>query len=65
MNIDPINNHIISDGHISSEQHPHIDNQQGQNNINSKEVVNGINRRKKYPMTPTPLYVSLFYSQSS
>jgi hypothetical protein len=50
---------------ISSEQHPHIDNQQNENSTQnntkkSEEVVNGIKKIKKTPMNPTPLYVWLF-----
>ncbi len=69
MNVDPMNTGTISVDHTSSEQHPTVDNQQGQNSTQndtkSKEVVNVINKMKKSPMTPTPLYVSLFSSQSS
>jgi hypothetical protein len=55
--------------HISSEHHPHEDNQQDdnstQNKIKSEQVINKI--KKKSPMTPTPLYISFFsfLSQSS
>jgi hypothetical protein len=64
MNVDSTNNNTIQIDQISSEQNPHVDNQQGenstQNHIKSKEVVNGINKIKKTPMTPTRLYVSFF-----
>jgi hypothetical protein len=64
MNVDSTNNNTIQIDQISSEQNPHVNNQQGenstQNHIKSKEVVNGINKIKKTPMTPTRLYVSFF-----
>ncbi len=64
MNEDSMNNDTIQIDQISSEQHLHVDNQQDknstQNDIKSNEVVNGISKRKKTPMTPTPLYVSFF-----
>jgi hypothetical protein len=63
-----MNNGTTLAGHTSSEQYPTVDNQQGenstQNDTKSKEVVNVINKMKKTPMTPTPLYVSFFSSQS-
>jgi hypothetical protein len=69
MNVDRMNNGIISVDHRSSEQHPYVGNQTGgnstQNKTNSKEVVNVINNRKKSSMIPTPLYVSFFFFQSS
>jgi hypothetical protein len=52
MNLDTMNNQI------SSEQHLNIHHQQ--NDTKSKEVVNGIKKIKKSPMTTTPLYVSFF-----
>jgi hypothetical protein len=62
MNGDTINNDIITIDRTSSEQNPHVDNQQGenstQNHIQSKEIINGNNKIKKTPMTPTRLYVS-------
>jgi hypothetical protein len=52
-----------------AEQHPHVDNQQGenstQNQSNSEEIVKIMNKMKRYPMTPTPLYISFCSSQSS
>ncbi len=66
MNVDSMDNEIILAEQTSSQQHPTIDNQQGQNSndTKSKEVVNVINKRKKSSMIPTPLYVSFFSSQS-
>jgi hypothetical protein len=69
MNVDPMNNGTTLADHTSSEQHPTVDNQADenstQNDTKSKEVVNVINKMKKTLMTPTPLYVSFFSSQSS
>jgi hypothetical protein len=52
MNLDTMNNQI------SSEQHLNIHHQQ--NDTKSKEVVNGIKKINKSPMTTTPLYVYFF-----
>ncbi len=45
-----------------AEQHPHVDNQQGenstQNQSNSEEIAKVINKVKTSPMNPTPSYVS-------
>jgi len=55
--------------HSLAEQHPHVDNQQRenltQNQSNSEDIVKVINKVKKSPMTPTPLYISFCSSQSS
>jgi hypothetical protein len=63
-----MNNGTTFADHTSSEQHPTVDNQQGQNSTQndtkSKGVVNIINKMKKSSMIPTPLYVSFFSSQS-
>jgi hypothetical protein len=52
-----------------AEQHPHIDNQQGenstQNQSNSEEIAKVMNKVKTSPMNPTPLYISFCSSQSS
>jgi hypothetical protein len=68
MNVDPMNNGTTLADHTCSKQHPTVDNQAGenstQNDTKSKEVVNVINKMKKSPMTPTPLYVFFFSSQS-
>ncbi len=68
MNVDPMNNGTTLADHTSSQQYPTVDNQQGQNSTQndtkSTGVVNVINKMKKTPMTPTPLYVSCFSSQS-
>ncbi len=62
--MNPMNNEIVTIDQISSEQNHHVDNQQdensAQNDIKSQEVVNTIKTKKKTPMTPTPLYFSLF-----
>ncbi len=47
MNVDPMNKDTIPVDYISSEQNPHVNNQ--------------INKMKKTPMTPTPLYVSISF----
>jgi hypothetical protein len=62
MNVDPMNNGTISVDHISSE-----DNQQDENSTQNNIKLKEINKMKKSPMTPTPLYVSFFsfLSQSS
>jgi hypothetical protein len=64
MNVNPMNNDIIPVDYISSEQNPHVDNQQGENStrnyIKSQEFVNRKETMKKTPMTPTPLYFSFF-----
>jgi hypothetical protein len=64
MNEDSMNNEIIPIYHISSEQHLHVHNQINENstqNYIKLETDSGINEMKKYPMNPTPLYVSFFY----
>jgi hypothetical protein len=65
-----MNNDTISIDQISSEQHPHIDNQQDQNLTQNgtklREIESEIKQAKKTPMTPTYLYASFFFfSQSS
>jgi hypothetical protein len=65
MNVETMNNDTIQIDQISSEQHLHIGNHQGENstqiNTKSKEVDNGTNKMKKTPMTPTRLYVSFSF----
>jgi hypothetical protein len=55
--------------HSLGEQHPYVDNQQRenstQNQSNSEDIAKVINKVKKSPMTPTPLYISFCSSQSS
>ncbi len=52
-----------------AEQHPHVDNRQGenstQNQSNSEEIPKVINKVKTSPMNPTPLYITFCSSQSS
>jgi hypothetical protein len=60
---------VTSIDHLSAEQHPYVDTQQGENSTpnhtNSKEVVKTINKMKKTSMSPTPLYIFFISSQSS
>jgi hypothetical protein len=52
-----------------AEQHPHVDNQQGenstQNQSNSEEIAKVMNKMKTSRMNPTLLYNSFCSSQSS
>ena len=61
-------NHIIPVGYLFFEEESHVNNQQHKNSIqnhsNSERIVEPINILKKVSMTPTPLYVSLFFLQS-
>jgi hypothetical protein len=61
-------NRDISAEHSLDEQQPHVNNQQcentTQNQTKAGKVVNVINTVKQSPMTPTPLYIFLFSSQS-
>ncbi len=68
MNINSMNNSGISTGYLHDEQHYRVNIQQVENvthkQPNSRETVNEINKVKKSPMIPTPLYVFFFISQS-
>jgi len=61
MNIDSMNNPTISINQSSDEQYPCVNNHQEeistQNDINLEEIIEGINKVKKTPKTPTPLYI--------
>lgn len=64
MNVDAINNVVISVGHLLTEQHSHINNQQDrsltENQFNSESTTNITSRKGMSPMNPTPLYNSFF-----
>ena len=52
----------ISTEHSSAEQHPHVDNQQGENlgqdSCETEKPVKVIQLSRKRPMHPTPLYTA-------
>jgi len=56
-----MDNDAIAIAHSPTEQHSHVDNQQRenstQNQSNRGEIVKVINKVKKTPMNPTPLYM--------
>ena len=59
----------IRDRHSSTDQHPHVDNEQHENSTTNQSAParsdNVTEKRKKLPMNPTPLYIIFFSSQSS
>ena len=69
MNENSMDNGAITPIHSITDQHPHIDNELRQNSIqnqpNSATSDTVTEKTKKSPMTPTPLYIIFFSSQSS
>jgi hypothetical protein len=69
MNANSTDNGAIRDRHSFTDQHPHVDNEQHENSIQNQSAParsdNVIEKRKKLPMNPTPLYIIFFSSQSS
>jgi hypothetical protein len=69
MNGNSINDSGISIENSFTEQNPPIDNKQPENltqtQSNSATSGNVTSKIKKTPMTPTRLYISFFFSQSS
>jgi hypothetical protein len=58
----------VEDADALTEQHPQVDNHQDenstQNQSNSPKLINNINKPKKRPLNPTPLYISFFSLRS-
>jgi hypothetical protein len=69
MNENCLNNDVTTDKHSRAEQQPHINNQQHENSTenqsNPARSTPVINKMKKIPMNPTPLYISFLFSRSS
>ena len=69
MNEISVDNGGMSTEHSLGEQHPHVDDDQHENSIqnqsNAAESANVTEKKKKSPMTPTPLYIIFFSFQSS
>jgi len=63
MSVDPIDDAVIPDEHLLSEQHLHIINQQNEksaeNQSNSESIANVTRKKMNPPMNPTPLYYFL------
>ena len=59
----------IRDRHSSTDQHPHVDNEPHEDSTQNQSAPatsdNVIEKKKKLPMNPTPLYIIFFSSQSS
>jgi len=62
MNENSVNDGVITVEHSFIEQHPHVDNHQPenstQNQSNSEQIVEVLNKKKISPKNPTPLYIS-------
>ncbi len=67
MNTDSVDSGIISLEYLPTQQYLRVNNQQGgnstENQTKSEKLGIIINKVKKAPMTPTPLYISFFSSQ--
>jgi hypothetical protein len=66
MNKDSMGNDAIIVEHSLGEQQPYIGNQQHgiliENQLNLERCINVTSKLKKQPMTPTPLYIYIFFA---